>query len=123
MKPVIAVVDDDEAVRHALASLLRSLGYAALVFAGAQELLDSPRRGDVSCLISDVQMPGMTGLELYERLLASEEPIPTILITAYPNEQALSRALNDGVVCYLTKPFADEELLACIRAILDRPVG
>ena len=120
-QPVIAIVDDDEAVREALSSLIRSLGYAALNFSGGQELLDSPRRAEISCLISDVQMPGMTGLELYDRLVASGEPIPTIFVTAYPDEKGRDRAMNAGALCYLKKPFAEEELISCIRAILERP--
>ena len=120
-KTVIAIVDDDEPIRRALASLVRSLGYEALTFDGGQELLDSPRRAEIRCLISDVQMPGMTGLELHARLVASGQPIPTILITAYPNDEARERALNSGVVCYLRKPFAEDELLACIRTTLNQP--
>ena len=119
-KPVIAIVDDDEAVRDAVASLIRSLGYEALRFSSGQELLDSPRRRDISCLISDVQMLGMTGVELYERLAASETPIPTILITAYPKDEVRDRALNAGVLCYLKKPFTEADLLACIQASLAR---
>ena len=115
---VIAIVDDDPSVREALTSLLRSLGYAALAFERAEDLLNSKSRSDLSCVIADVQMPGMTGPELHGRLVASGAPIPTILITAYPDETVRARALRDGVVCYLTKPFGDDELLACLRSIL-----
>jgi FixJ family two-component response regulator len=115
---VIGIVDDDRSVREALASLVRSLGYGAMTFEGAEDLLKSKRRRRVSCLIADVQMPGMTGLELHNRLVTSGEPIPTILITAFPDERARERALADGAVGYLSKPFDENDLLACIRAAL-----
>ena len=120
-KAVIAIVDDDQSVREALTSLVRSLGYVAMAFECAQDLLKSSRRRNVSCMIADVQMPGMTGLELYNRLVASGEPIPTILITAFPDESARQHALQAGVNCYLPKPFSEDELLACIRSILGTP--
>jgi CheY-like chemotaxis protein len=72
-------------------------------------------------VIADVQMPGMTGLELHNRLVASGEPIPTILITAFPDERSRDRSLQAGVTCYLTKPFSEDDLLACIRSILGTP--
>ena len=117
---VIAIVDDDESVRAALTSLIRSLGYAAVAFGCAEDLLKSRRRRSVSCVVADVQMPGMTGVELHDRLVASGEPIPTILITAFPDERARKRALQAGVIGYLTKPFSEDELLACIRSTLGR---
>jgi FixJ family two-component response regulator len=116
---VIAIVDDDRSVREALTSLVRSLGYVAVAFECAEDLLKSRRRRRVSCVIADVQMPGMTGLELHDRLVASGEPIPTILITAFPDERARKRALQAGVVGYLTKPFSEDDLLACVRSTLD----
>jgi FixJ family two-component response regulator len=116
---VIAVVDDDQSVREALTSLVRSLGYAAIAFERAEDLLSSKRRRrGVSCLIADVQMPGMTGLDLHNQLLTSGQPIPTILITAFPDETMRERALRAGVIGYLTKPFSEDDLLACIRSIL-----
>ena len=114
---VIAIVDDDYSVREALTSLVRSLGYSAMAFECANDFLKSKRRR-VSCVIADVQMPGMTGLELYNRLVASGKPIPTILITAFPDERTRQHALQVGVNCYLPKPFSEDELLACIRSIL-----
>lgn len=119
-RPVIAIVDDDESVREALTSLIRSLGYAALAFECAEDLLKSKRRRSVSCVIADVQMPSMTGFELHNRLIASGEAIPTILITAFPDERARERALQAGVIGYLTKPFSEGELLACILSTLGR---
>jgi FixJ family two-component response regulator len=117
---VIAIVDDDRSVREALTSFVRSLGYGAMVFECAEDLLKSRRRRKVSCVIADVQMPGMTGPELYHRLVATGEPIPTILITAFPDERARERALQGGVVGYLAKPFSEDELLACIRSTFGR---
>ena len=116
---LIAIVDDDESVRQALSALVRSLGYAVVTFPGAEQLLESSRRGEISCLISDVQMAGLNGLELHERLAAlDEKSVPTILITAYPNERIQRRALEAGINCYLTKPFSEDELIACLRAAL-----
>ena len=115
---MIAIVDDDHSVREALTSLVRSLGYVAMAFECAEDLLKSKRRRRVSCLIADVQMPGMTGVELHNRLVASGEPIPTVLITAFPDERSRERALQAGVIGYLTKPFSEDELLACIHSSL-----
>ena len=120
---VIAVVDDDEAVREAVAGLLKSFGYSAVAFARAEDFLNSDRRHQTACLIADVQMPGMTGPDLYSRLVAAGNPIPTILITAYPDQKVRSRALNSGVRCYLSKPFLEKDLMACIESALDPPVG
>ena len=118
-KPLISVVDDDESMREAIRGLMKALGYTSQAFASAQEFLNSRQVPRTSCLIADVQMPGMTGLELHHRLVASGESIPTILITAFPDDSARQRALGDGVVCYLSKPFDENELLACIRSSLN----
>ena len=117
---VIAIVDDDLSVREALTSLIRSLGFVATAFESAEDFLKSRRRRSFSCMITDVQMPGMTGLELHNRLLASGKPIPTILITAFPDERTREQALQAGVICYLAKPFNEDDLLACIRSTLGR---
>ena len=116
---IIAIVDDDESVREAVTDLVESLGYDAIAFERAADLLKSDQRSSVACLIADVQMPGMTGPDLYNRLVASGQPIPTILITAYPDEAARTRAIHDGAVCYLRKPTDDEELLRCVRLAID----
>jgi FixJ family two-component response regulator len=116
--PVIAIVDDDHSVREALTSLVRSLGYAAIAFECAEDLLKSKHRRSVACVIADMQMPGMTGVELHQRLSASAEPIPTVLITAYPDDGARERALCAGVIGYLSKPFDENDLLACVRSAL-----
>lgn len=117
-KSVISVVDDDESMREAISGLMKSLGYTAQAFASAEEFLNSLQVPRTSCLIADVQMPGMTGIELHRHLRASGQTIPTILITAYPDDSARERALRDGVVCYLSKPFDENDLLACIGSSL-----
>jgi len=116
--PQIAVVDDDESMREAMRGLMKSLGYTAQTFASAEEFLNSCQVARTSCLIADVQMRGMTGLELHRHLVASGKTIPTILVTAYPDDTARQRALADGVVCYLSKPFDESDLFACIRSSL-----
>src|SRR5262252_5078163 len=117
--PQIAVVDDDESMREAMRGLMKSLGYTAQTFASAGEFLNSCQVPRTSCLIADVQMRGMTGLELHRHLMASGKTIPTILMTAYPDDTVRERALQDGVVCYLSKPFDENDLLACIRSSLN----
>jgi FixJ family two-component response regulator len=116
---LISVVDDDESMREAIRGLMKSLGYPAVAFASAEEFLSSCQIPRTSCLITDVQMPGITGLELHHRLLAAGKIIPTILITAYPDDSARERALGDGVVSYLSKPFDENDLLICIRSSLN----
>src|SRR5271165_7602660 len=98
---MIAVVDDDESVREALTGLVKSLGYRAVAFQSAEDFLNSKQRHGAACLIADVQMPGMTGPELHDRLVASGKPIPTILITAHSEETVRARALQAGVKGYL----------------------
>jgi len=117
-KPLISVVDDDESMREAIRGLMKSLGYTAEAFASAEEFLNSRQAPRTSCLIADVQMPGMTGIELHRHLIASGNTIPTILITAYPDDSIRASAIQDGVVGYLSKPFDENDLLACIRSSL-----
>jgi FixJ family two-component response regulator len=117
-KPLISIVDDDESIREAIKGLMRSLGYSVAAVASAQEFLSSRHVRRTSCLIADMQMPGMTGLELHRHLLASGKPVPTILITAFPDHGARERALAAGVVGYLSKPFDEDDLLACVRSAL-----
>jgi FixJ family two-component response regulator len=120
--PLVAIVDDDESIRDTTKDLLESAGFSAAVFARAASLLKSRRLSQVSCLIADMRMPKMTGLELLQHLVASNRAIPTILMTAYPDAraQAQARAIRANVVCYLVKPFAADELLACVRYALRR---
>jgi len=116
IKPSIAVVEDDGSVREATVGLLRSHGLIVKGFASANEFLKSNRIRITSCLVADVQMPEMSGLALYGHLMAVGTPIPTILITAYPDDAARARALSIGVTGYLIKPFSETELLDCINA-------
>jgi FixJ family two-component response regulator len=119
-KPLISIVDDDEAVREATKGLMRALGFVAEAFGSAEDFLKFERLQGTACLIADVQMPQMTGLELHRRLVAAGVSIPTILITAYPDDGVRARALKAGVICYLTKPFNKDDLLGCIHSALDR---
>ena len=116
--PVIAIIDDDESVRIALESLVRSLGYSARVFAAAAEFLRSGRIDDTACLIVDVQMPGMSGLELQDLLLARNVRLPTVFITAYPEERVRRRAVAGGALGFLSKPFDAQDLILCIDSAL-----
>jgi FixJ family two-component response regulator len=118
-QPLISIVDDDSSVREAAMDLLHSMGFVAEAFQHAEDFLKSNRLQKTSCLIADVQMPGMTGLELHRHLVASGKTIPTILITAYPDDSVRERALGYGVVGYLSKPFNENDLLACIHSSLN----
>jgi FixJ family two-component response regulator len=115
---LIAIIDDDESVREATKSLIRSFGFAAESFGSAEEFLKSDCLERTRCLITDVQMPGKSGLDLYRQLVAAGKTIPTILITAYPDEKMHARALKAGVICYLIKPFDEQQLIACIRSVV-----
>ena len=105
--------------------LVRLLGYTVEAFASAADFLKSPLVAETDCLVADVQMPGMTGVELHKHLTESGRPIPTILVTAYPNEIVRNRALKDGVVCYLAKPVDDDRLERCLHSALQsgKPAG
>jgi FixJ family two-component response regulator len=113
--PLIAIVDDDESMRDTTRDLLESAGFSAATFASAARLLKSRRLHRVACLIADMRMPDMTGLELHQHLAASNHPIPTILMTAYPDERVRAQAMKAQVVCYLAKPFEAEDLLNYVR--------
>jgi FixJ family two-component response regulator len=120
--PMIAIVDDDESFRRATASFVRSLGYVAAAFGSAEAFLTSDRIRDTDCLISDVQMPGMTGIELQGQLIARGHHLPVIFVTAFPEVKTKGRALAAGAVGYLDKPFSDQTLIACLNeALSDRP--
>jgi FixJ family two-component response regulator len=120
---VVAIVDDDESVRDAIKRLMRSMGLAAEVFASAEEFLRSPDLDRTGCLVVDFSMPNMNGLELRHSLLLQRKEIPTIMITAYPSDDVRARALQAGVIGYLTKPFSDHELLSYVRTALDSGNG
>lgn len=114
---LVAIVDDEEALREATESLLRAAGYAAESFASAEEFLRSPCRRRAGCLILDVRLPGMSGLELQRVLACSGSPIPTILITAQEDSsgQLQAQALRAGALAFLRKPFGDEDVFAAIE--------
>jgi FixJ family two-component response regulator len=118
--PLIAIVDDDESIRDTTKDLLESAGFSAAAFARAESLLKSRRLSQVRCLITDMRMPSMTGLELHQHLVASNRPIPTVIMTAHPDERTEAQSIKADVVCYLMKPFAADELLACVRRALKR---
>ena len=115
---LVSVVEDDQLFRESMKTLMRSLGYRVEAFASAADFLASPRLGETACLIADVNMPLMTGVELYRHLIDSGHAIPTILVTAYPNDVDRIRALTDGVVCYLPKPVNEQQLKRCLHAAL-----
>jgi FixJ family two-component response regulator len=116
--PTISIIDDDEPVREGTKSLVRSLGYGANAFSSAREYLRSDSLWHSSCVITDLHMPGMTGIELQERLIADGIDTPIILMTADPDDNARSRALNAGAVGFLRKPFDDKMLIECLTRAL-----
>ena len=117
-RSLVSVVEDDQFFRESMRRLMRSLGYRVEAFASAADFLASPRLGETACLIADVNMPAMTGVELYRRLADLGHAIPTILVTAYPNDVDRIRAVTDGVVCYLRKPVDEQQLKRCLHAAL-----
>jgi FixJ family two-component response regulator len=117
-KALISIVEDDQFFRESMQRLMRSLGYMVDVFSSAAEFLASPRLSETACLIADVHMPAMTGLELQRRLVEMGRPIPAILVTAYPNDVDRARAISDGAVCYLRKPVNEHDLVQCLRTAL-----
>jgi FixJ family two-component response regulator len=117
--PMISIVDDDESVRDAAKSLIRSLGYNAATFSCAEEFLESGRVKGTACLITDVQMPGLSGPELQDRLIADGYRTPVIFVTAYPEDTLRGRVLKAGAIGYLSKPFNDELLIECLDKALN----
>jgi FixJ family two-component response regulator len=113
-KPVISIVDDDDSVRASIDSLVRSLGFTARSFASADAFLRSPRMTETQCLISDVQMPNMSGIELQNVLVAQGSAIPIIFITAFPDESIERIAMQAGAVCFLNKPFDGQVMIKCL---------
>ena len=116
--PVISIVDDNESFRRAAAGLIQSLGYAAAVFASAEEFLSSGRLDETACLISDVQMPGMSGIELQAHLAAQGRRMPIIFVTAYPETKTRDQALACGALGFLDKPFDEDDLISCLDRAL-----
>ena len=116
--PLISIVDDDALTRDGIRDLVESLGYNAVSFKSTEHFLESGLVADTTCLIADVQMPGLDGLELQEALRSQGRHMPVILITAYPNEKQRSLALNGGAVGVLSKPFNEESLIRCLTAAI-----
>jgi FixJ family two-component response regulator len=121
--PAIAIVDDDASVRASTSSLVRSHGYTVFTFASAEEFLQSDRLGDTSCVISDVRMPAMSGIELQTHLLSEGHRLPFIFITGFPEEGNFARAMKAGAICFLTKPFDGPSLIACLNTALGKHGG
>jgi FixJ family two-component response regulator len=112
---LVSVVEDDVFFRESMRRLIRSLGHTVEAFSSAADFLASPRLVETACLIADVNMPAMSGIELCTHLIETGRKIPAILVTAYPNDADRARALNDGVVCYLRKPIDENDLTRCLR--------
>jgi len=117
---LIAIVDDDESVQRSLQDLLESVGLSTLCFGSAEQFLSSEARTMAACLIADIRMPGMSGLELQAKLKAETYRIPVIFITAHGDAEMRTLAMGDGAVEFLTKPFNDAVLLEIVNAALDR---
>jgi FixJ family two-component response regulator len=116
--PVISIVDDDESVREATQSLVRSLGFRAVTFRSAKEFLESPHLMATACLITDVQMPGLSGADLQDRLIAEGLRMPMIFVTAFLDEVLQTRVLKRGAFGYLPKPFNEDRFIECLDAAL-----
>jgi two-component system, LuxR family, response regulator FixJ len=114
--PLVAIVDDDKSIRNATQDLLKAAGFSTATFEDAESFLGSTCRASAACLVADMRMPGMSGVELYQALVASGHAIPTVIITAHPEE--LARVREAGITCCLIKPFAPDELLECVSEAL-----
>lgn len=115
---LISIVDDDPSVREATARLLESYGYATASFTSAEEFLQSGQLNETHCLISDVRMPGLSGIELQSWLIQAGRRIPTIFVTAYPEAHVRAAAASNGAVGFLTKPVSEERLMSCLECAL-----
>ena len=115
---LISIIDDDPLSRNGLRDLVESLGYQAVTFNSAESFLQSSVIAETTCVITDVQMPGLNGLELQEALQSRGYSTPVVLVTAYPNERNRTRALNNGAVGFLHKPFDDRSLMECLTTAI-----
>jgi FixJ family two-component response regulator len=115
---LVSIVDDNQPFRESLRKLVVLFGYTVEAFPSAADFLASRLLSETACLVADVHMPGMTGVELHRHLVDTGHAIPTILVTAYPDEVVRDKALKDGVVCYLDKPVDDDDLERCLRTAL-----
>jgi FixJ family two-component response regulator len=118
---LVAIVDDDQSVQRSLQDLIESDGLSALCFSSAEQFLDSEARNKAACLIADIRMPGMSGLELQAKLKAERCPLPIIFITAHGDAEMRIRAVREGAVEFLNKPFDDAVLLQIVHTTLERP--
>jgi FixJ family two-component response regulator len=122
LEPVICIVDDDPAIRRALGRLVESVGLRVEAFASPAEFLDSGPTGEVGCLLLDVQLPGMDGFELHDRMIEAGMGVPVIFITAHPEVYSRAKARREDVVALLEKPFDDQTLFDALEIALDRVV-
>lgn len=116
----VAIVEDDASVRESTGHLLRLLGYTTAAFVSAEDFLESGRADDTSCLITDVRLPGMNGVELQSRLILAGRRMPIVFVSAFPDEAIRARVLRDGAICYLSKPLQEQSLIACLDHALKR---
>jgi len=121
--PAISIIDDDDSVRLSTSRLVRSLGLTTHTFASAKDFLDSPQLTDTSCLIVDVQMPAMTGIELQDLLRSQGRSVAMIFISALPDKSIKAQALGGGALCFLSKPFQPAALIEWINVALGRCNG
>jgi FixJ family two-component response regulator len=119
-RSLISIVDDDHAFGDSMRRLVKALDYSVAVFPSAAEFLASTQLAATACLVADIHMPEMTGVELYNYLVESGRAIPTILVTAYPDDRVKERMLSLGVKCYLHKPLVEAELIDCLRSVVAR---
>jgi len=117
---VVSIIDDDQSLRESIMDFVRAMGLEAQGFERAEDFLHSDGIVRTACLITDMRMPGMSGLDLHERLVARGEAIPTIVITAFPKDDDRARARRNGVICYLAKPFDPNRLADCITSALEK---
>ena len=125
-RKLISLIEDDQPFRESMQKLMRALGYTVEAFPSAAKFLASSVLANTDCLVTDINMPGMTGVELHRHLVDAGYAIPTILVTAYPDEIDRNRALDNGAVCYLSKPVDDYQLERCLLSALNsvnRPKG
>jgi len=117
----VAIVEDDRSVRESTGHLVRLLGYTTAAFASAEDFLNSGRVRDTACLITDVRLPGISGVELQSRLILDGHRMPIVFVSAFPDEAIRARVLREGAICYLSKPLQEQSLIACLDHALKRP--
>jgi FixJ family two-component response regulator len=118
--PVISIIDDDASIRAGLNNLVRSLGYVVFTSASAEAFLQSAQLHSTWCVVADVRMPGMSGVHMQSHLRQHGYRVPFIIITAVPDESSRRQALNDGAICFLTKPFDEDTLIDCLNSAIEQ---